>query len=66
MNPTTLSFQQVASLLEAAKIPCILKEYRYENGSTNFSIELGFNWPEHLMTDVENAFGGRIPSNVDL
>lgn len=66
MKQMTLSFQQVAAILEAANIPCILKQYRYENGTTEFSIEFGFNWPEHLYSDTEKAFGGSIPSYVDL
>ena len=66
MNPTTLTFQEVVNLLEAAKIPCILKQYRYENGSTEFSIEFGFNWPEELVEAVDKAFGGWYPSYVSL
>jgi len=66
MKQTTLTFQQVVAILEEAKIPCILKQYRYENGSTEFSIEFGFNWPEDLAWAVEKAFGGNIPSNVSL
>ena len=66
MNPTTFTFSQIVEILESAKIPCILKQYRYMDESTVFSIEFGFNWPEHLMEDVEKAFGGRIPTYVDL
>jgi hypothetical protein len=66
MKQTILSFQQVAAILEEAKIPCILKEYRYENGNTEFSIEFGFNWPEYLYSDTVKAFGGSLPSNVSL
>jgi hypothetical protein len=69
MKQTTLTFQQVVAILEEAKIPCILKEYRYEDDSTQFSIEFGFNWPEQLMSDVYDAFskaGHRVPRNLDL
>ena len=69
MKQTILSFQQVADILSEAKVPCILKEYRYEDGSTQFSVELGFNWPEELMDDVYNAFakaGHRVPRNLDV
>ena len=66
MKQLMLSFQEVVALLEAAKIPCVVKQYRYENGNTQFSIEFGFNWPEELVWDVEKAFGGSIPNYVSL
>ena len=69
MKQTTFTFSQIAAILEANEIPCLLKEYRYENGSTNFSVEFGFNWPEELMGDVDAAFakaGLPIPSNMDF
>ena len=69
MNPTALTFQQVADILTQAKVPCILKQYRYEDGSTQFSVELGFNWPEELMDDVYYAFtkaGHPVPRNLDV
>lgn len=69
MNPTTFTFSQIAEILESAKIPCILKQYRYENGSTEFSVEFGFNWPEELVSDVDAAFakaGFHVPSNLSL
>jgi hypothetical protein len=69
MNPTTFTFQQVVEILSAAKIPCVLKQFRYEDGSTQFSVELGFNWPEHLMDEVYDAFakaGHRVPRNLDV
>ena len=69
MKSTTFTFQQVATILTAAKIPCTLKEYRYENGSTEFSIEFGFNWPEELAEAVDKAFsasGFTTPSNISL
>lgn len=69
MNPTTFTFSQIAEILTAGKIPCILKEYRYENGTTNFYIEFGFNWPEELMDQVDAAFakaGFSVPSNVEF
>jgi hypothetical protein len=69
MKQSFLSFQQVAAILEEANIPCILKQYRYEDDSTQFSIEFGFNWPEQLMDDVYTAFskaGHRVPRNLDL
>lgn len=69
MKQTTFDFTQIAAILEASKIPCVLKEYRYENDSTQFSIEFGFNWPEYLVDDVDSAFakaGFSVPTNVDL
>lgn len=66
MKQTMLSFQEVVSLLEAAKIPCAVKHYEYENGSTQYSIEFGFNWPEELVESVDKAFGGTVPSYIDL
>lgn len=69
MKSTTFTFAQIAAVLEAGKIPCILKEYRYENGDTQFSVEFGFNWPEELMDDVYTAFakaGFSVPSNMDF
>ena len=69
MKSTTFTFTQIAAILEAGKIPCILKEYHYENGTTNFYIEFGFNWPEELMDAVETAFtkaGFSVPSNVEF
>ena len=69
MKKTTITFSQIAEILDSAKIPCILKEYRYENGDTRFSIEFGFNWPEQLMDDVYHAFakwGFSVPTNVDF
>jgi hypothetical protein len=69
MKQRMLSFQQVVDVLSGAKIPCILKEYSYENGDTRFSVEFGFNWPEELMGDVEAAFaaiGYSVPSNMDF
>ena len=67
MKQTAFTFSQIAEILESAKIPCILKQYRYENGSTQFSVEFGFNWPEELMQDVDAAFakaGLSVPSNM--
>jgi len=61
-----LSFQEVAAILDNAKIPCILKQYKFENGDTEFSIEFGFNWPEELVDAVDKAFGGSTPSYVGL
>ena len=69
MKQSTFTFTQIAAVLEAGKIPCILKEYRYENGDTNFSVEFGFNWPEELMDAVDAAFakaGFSLPSNLDF
>lgn len=69
MKQTILTFQQVAAILEEAKIPCILKEYRYQDDSTQFSVELGFNWPEQLSSDIYDAFakaGHRVPRNLDV
>ena len=69
MNPTTFTFTQIATILESAKIPCNVKEYKYENDTNTFSVEFGFNWPEHLMEDVDKAFakaGFHIPSNIDF
>jgi hypothetical protein len=69
MKQTTYTFSQIAEILESAKIPCILKEYQYENGTTNFSIEFGFNWPEQLMDDVYHAFakwGFPVPTNIEF
>jgi hypothetical protein len=69
MKQTAFTFSQIAEILELAKIPCILKQYRYENGSTQFSVEFGFNWPEELMDDVDAAFaraGFRVPNNIDF
>ena len=68
MKSTTFTFTQIAAILEAGKVPCILKEYHYENGTTNFYIEFGFNWPEELIEAVETAFakaGFSVPSNVE-
>lgn len=68
MNPTTFTFSQIAEILTAGKVPCILKQYRYENGDTRFSVEFGFNWPEELMEQVDAAFakaGLRVPSSVE-
>ncbi len=69
MKQTTFTFSQIAEILESAKIPCVLKQYQYENGSTQFSVEFGFNWPEELMQDVDAAFakaGFSVPSNMDF
>ena len=69
MNPTTFTFSQIAEILESAKIPCILKQYRYEDDSTEFSVECGYNWPEQLSSDVYDAFtkaGTRVPRNLSL
>jgi hypothetical protein len=69
MKQTILSFQQVADILSEAKVPCILKQYRYKDSSTQFSVELGFNWPEELMDDVYYAFtkaGHSVPRNLDV
>jgi hypothetical protein len=66
MKQTAYTFSQIAEILESAKIPCVLKQYQYENGTTNFSIEFGYNWPEHLYSDTEKAFGGNIPSYIDV
>ena len=66
MKQLILSFQEVVNILEAAKIPCIVKRYEYESGSIRYSIEFGFNWPTELVEDVAKAFGGQIPSYVDV
>ena len=69
MNNSKFTFRQIAEILEAGKIPCTLKQYNYENGTTNFSIEFGFNWPEELMDAVDTAFakaGFNVPSDIDF
>ena len=69
MKKSIFTFSQIAEILESAKIPCILKELRYENGDTHFSIEFGYNWPDYLMDDVEAAFakwGFSVPANVEF
>lgn len=66
MKQTILSFQEIVSLLEAAKLPCTVKQYQYENGSTQYSIEFGFNWPDDLVEAVGKAFGGIVPSYIHL
>ena len=69
MKQRTFTFSQIAEILTAGKIPCILKEYSYENGDTRFSVEFGYNWPDYLMDDVEAAFakaGFSVPSNVEF
>ena len=69
MKKSIFTFSQIAEILDSAKIPCILKEYRYENGDTNFSIEFGFNWPDELMEQVHAAFaaaGYSVPSNIEF
>jgi hypothetical protein len=68
MKSTTFTFGQIAAILEAGKIPCTLKQFDFENGTTDFYIEFGFNWPEQLMEDVDKAFakaGFNVPSNVE-
>ena len=43
MKSTTFTFGQIAAILEAGKIPCTLKQFDFENGTTDFYIEFGFN-----------------------
>ena len=68
MKQTTFTFAQIVSILEAGKIPCVLKQYN-RNGDIEFSVEFGFNWPEHLMDEVDTAFaeaGFNVPNNVSF
>jgi hypothetical protein len=68
MKQTKLSFQQIIARLEAAKIPCEVKRYGYDENIT-YSIEFGFNWPEELVEAVDKAFdayGDKVPSYVGL
>lgn len=66
MTQTKMTFDQVVANLTAAKIPCNVKHYQYENGNTGFSIEFGFNWPEELVYDTDKAFGGNTPDYIGL
>ena len=69
MKSITFTFSQIAAILEAGKVPCILKEYHFENGNINFYVEFGFNWPDELMEQVHAAFaaaGHSVPSNIEF
>jgi hypothetical protein len=66
MTQTKMTFDQVVANLTAAKIPCNVKHYQYENGNTEYSVEFGFNWPEELVEAVDNAFGGMAPDYISL
>ena len=68
MKKTKLTFQQIVERLEAAKIPCNVKRFGY-NDNINYAIEFGFNWPEELVEAVDKAFdtyGDKVPDYVNL
>jgi len=68
MKQRKLTFQQIVARLEAAKIPCTVKRYGYDN-DVRYSIEFGFNWPEELVHDVDRAFeayGEKVPDYIGL
>jgi hypothetical protein len=66
MKPNQMTFQQIVAILEEGKIPCIVKQYEYDDHGIKYTIELGFNWPEELVEVIDKVFDGRTPSYIEL
>lgn len=68
MKQRKLTFQQVVARIEAAKVPCTVKRYGY-NDEVHYTVEMGTNWPVEFVDDINkafDAFGETVPSYISL